>query len=731
MTALSPRRSRRLIPGRRRRIVTPTVLQMEAVECGAAALGIVLGAFGRHVPLEELRRACGVSRDGSKASNILRAGREYGLVCRGFRKEPEGLAHLPLPAIVFWNFNHFVVVEGYGGGKVYLNDPAMGPRIVSEADFDQGFTGVVLTFERGPDFRPGGRRPGLGGKLLARLNRVKTALLFACLASLMLVVPGLLYPAFLRVFIDNVLVAGQQNWFRPLLVAMGLTAIVQAVLIFLQQQCLLRMQTKLAVTSSADFFWHVLRLPIDFFNQRQGAEIGARVAINDRVAQTLSGELAVNGMNILLIGFYAVVMAQYDLLLTAMGVFLAMTNFLYLLYVSRQRRDVNARLQRDQGKLAGVAMNGLSMIETLKAQGAESDFFAKWAGCQARAINAEQTLGRTTQALNHVPLLLSGLSVVVILGVGGLRVMAGDLTMGELVAFQSLMASFLNPVTQLVALGASIQQMDADMGRLDDVLQSPALADAPDGAPDGDAGPSRLSGRLDLRGLTFGYSPLEPPLIENFDLSLQPGDRVALVGGSGSGKSTIARLITGLYEPWSGDILFDGRVAADIPRQRLCDSLALVDQDIFLFDGTITDNLTLWDDTVPAEQVTRAARDACIHDDIAARPGGYGGAVEEGGRNFSGGQRQRLEIARALTGQPTLLVMDEATSALDPVTEQTVDRNLRRRGVTCVIVAHRLSAIRDCDEIIVLDRGKVAQRGTHDALLAQGGLYADLIRIDG
>jgi len=717
-------------PGRpARRVRVPTVLQMEALECGAACLAMVLGHHGRYVPLEELRAACGVSRDGSKASNVLRAARGYGLTARGFRKEPEQLREMQGPMIIHWNFNHFVVFEGFRGGRVYLNDPARGPTVVTMEEFDQAFTGVVLSFEKTPEFRRGGERRGLLGSLLPRLRGSESGLVFVVLAGLALVLPAIVAATFSRVFVDDVLVKGLQPWLRPLLILMGITGVVQFSLTWLQQHYLLRLESKLALGTSATFFWHVLRLPVAFFSQRYAGEIGNRVAINDRAARLLSGELATTVLNVVMIAFYGALMLQYDVRLTAVSVAIVGINIAVLRWTERRRTELNQRLVQDRGKLMGAAMGGLQTIETLKASGTESDFFSRWAGYQAKVINAGQHLAMTTNRMAVVPPLLQSVNSAVILGLGGVAVMQGRLSMGMLMAFQSLMSAFVSPVNKMVSLGSTLSEVKGDMNRLDDVLRArpdPRAGTEEDGA--GAAGGAvKLSGALEVRNLSFGYSPLEPPLISGFDLSLRPGSRVALVGGSGSGKSTVSKLVAGLYEPWEGEILFDGAPRAQVPRSVMNNSLAMVDQDVFLFEDSVRQNITLWDGTIPETDVLQAARDACIHDDVAGRFGGYASPVEEGGRNFSGGQRQRLEIARALALNPTLLVLDEATSALDPTTEQTIDDNLRRRGCTCLIVAHRLSTIRDCDEIIVMERGRIVQRGTHEAMAAVPGPYRALI----
>ncbi|WP_051281917.1 NHLP family bacteriocin export ABC transporter peptidase/permease/ATPase subunit [Azovibrio restrictus] len=707
---------------------TPTVLQMEAVECGAAALGILMGHYGKFVPLEVLRQACGVSRDGSKASNVVKAARSYGFEARGFRYEPAEVLALQQPVIVFWNFNHFLVLEGVSKAGVHLNDPASGPRTVSQEEFDEGFTGVTLVIAPGPDFQPGGEASSIFTGLRRRLPLGEPALLFLVLAGLFLVLPGLVLPVFSKIFIDDYLIGHLDSWIKPLLLGMGVTAILQGLLIWLQRYYLTRFHAKLAMATSSQFFWHVLRLPVMFYAQRSAGDISSRVAINNRVAELLTGELATTLLNVLVLLFYAALMFSYDLVLTLVGMAVAVLNVVFLRQVARQRKDVNMKLAADGGKLLGTSMNGLQMIETLKASGMESDFFAKWAGHHAKVVNGLQQMGSQGVLLMAVPPLLTALNGVLILSLGGLRVMDGALTMGTLVAFQSLMASFLQPVNQLVALGAGIQEMEGDMKRLDDVLEyAPDPQADPSQAPVAEA-PARLEGLVELRQVSFGYSPLEAPLVQDFNLVLRPGTRVALVGASGCGKSTLSRLVMGLYEPWSGAILFDGKPRKEWPRATLVNSLAMVSQEIALFEGSIRDNLCLWDDSIPEEQLVRAAQDACIHDALVTRPGGYDAPVQEGGANFSGGQRQRLEIARALAVNPRVLVLDEATSALDPLTERLLDDNLRRRGCTCLIVAHRLSTIRDCDEIIVLDQGRVVQRGTHEEMRLAPGPYAALMQ---
>lgn len=712
-----------------KRVKAPTILQMEALECGAACLAMILAYYGKIVPLEELRAECGVSRDGSRANNVVKAARRYGMTAKGVATEPEHLRDMALPAIIHWNFNHFVVLEGFARGRAYINDPASGRRVISEEEFDQSFTGVVLVIEPGPEFRKSGESPGVLQALLRRARGFETALLFVFLVGLALVVPGIVLPAFLRIFVDYVLLGGNDGWLGALLAGMLLALSLRVVLTWLQQKYLLRLENMLARTTSSKFVWHILCLPVSFFTQRYTGEIASRVAINNRVADALARQLTTAGLDILTALFYLAVMFQYSVSLSSVGLAAALLNIAMLRHFAKKRVDQNQVLLRNRGTLLGISVGGLQVIETLKAGGGELDFFSKWAGAHAKLINSEQEMGVGNCYLVAGPALLNSFINTIILAIGGFEVMQGDLTVGMLVAFQSLMFSFMEPVTRLVGLGGLFQEVVGDIRRLDDVHKYPVDKEMSRRLEEDShhLALAKLEGQVELKNLTFGYSRLEPPLIDGLNLVIKPGRRVALVGGSGSGKSTVARLVAGLYQPWEGEILLDGKPRRETPAPVLNNSVALVDQDITLFEGTIHDNLALWDVTKKESDLVRAAKDACIHEDITALQGGYQHRVEEGGRNFSGGQRQRLEIARALSGNPSVLIMDEATSALDAITEKLVDEHIRSRGISCLIVAHRLSTIRDCNEIIVLDRGKAVERGTHQQLMALNSLYARLV----
>jgi ATP-binding cassette, subfamily C, bacterial len=714
------------------RVHTPTLLQMEAVECGAAALGIVLGYYGRIVPLTELRSNCGVSRDGSKASNILKAARSYSLQVKGFKKETQQLLDIKPPYIVFWNFNHFLVVEGFVGDRVYLNDPAAGRRTVTLQEFDEAHTGVVLVMEPGADFQRGGRKLNVFQALFDRLKGSQKELLFCILIGFLLVLPNLAIAAFSQIFIDSILIENRNDWLRPVVLGLIFTMTLQASLKLLQLHKLRYLHTRLSVGMTGHFLWHILHLPINFYAQRFSGEISNRVRINNEVAKVISGDLAKAAIDTVMILFYGAVLLTYDPVLAMIGIAAVVINILVLQWISRQRVDTHMRLTQDYGKLAGVEMGGLMSIETLKSAALESDFFSRWAGYFAKTTNSEQTLGRSDLILGSMPSLLSSLTTAALLVVGGLRVMDGHLSIGMLMAFQTLMNDFQEPVNALVNLGGKFQELNGDLNRLDDVLSNPVdpslrmeTASVIQWATPHHS--TRLQGSIELRNVSFGYSRVEEPLIKNFSCHLKPGQRIAFVGGSGSGKSTLSKLITGLYEPWEGEILFDGIPRHQVPRAILANSIAMVEQEIFLFGGTVRENLSLWDETVADLQLMRACEDAAILEVVMAVPGGLGGHLAEGGANLSGGQRQRLEIARTLVNDPAILVMDEATSALDAETERVIDRNIRRRGCSCVIVAHRLSTIRDCDEIVVLERGQVVQRGTHEAMKVIDGAYAQLI----
>ena len=709
------------------RVKVPTILQMEATECGAASLSMILSHYGLWLPLEKIRQECGVNRDGSKASCVIRAARNRGCTANGYRWTANRLREVnEFPLIIHWEFNHFVVLEGIVGDKAYLNDPAMGRRVVKWEDFRTSYTGVALRIVPNENFNPEGHRYNILKAVAEKLAQDKWAVLFILLLQLGLIIPGLASPIFSQIFFDDILTRKHSDWMFNFCLAMTVSFIVCGVMNWLQAVILTRWQRKLTLADSSSFFWHLLRLPMNFFNQRYAAEVASRVNFNESIAGVLSGSAANAVLNLLVAIFYLLLLLQYNVTLTIIGLFFSSINTIIFFALRRRLTDLNMKIQQDAGKAYGAAMNGLSMIETIKANGNESDFFAKWAGYRAKVLSASQEATLWQMTATIIPTLLGGINGALIMTFGGFSIMDGAMTAGMFIAFQNLMGSFQAPVNALLGLGSTLQSTEMQMQRLDDVRRY-EIDDLNCRDEEIIGNVERLSGELELRDINFGYSPLEKPLLKNFSMHIKPGHWVAVVGESGSGKSTVAKIVTGIYEEWSGSVLFDGKIRRDIPRAAIVNSVAAVDQDIFQITGTITDNLTLFDSSLEKSEVIRAAKDACIHDDILKLDKGYDSEVSEGGLNFSGGQRQRLEIARALAINPSLLILDEATSALDPLTEQIILENIRRRGCSCLIVAHRLSTIRDADEIIVLERGNVVERGTHREMIQHDGAYRRLI----
>ena len=710
------------------RLRTPTILQLEAVECGAAALGMILAYHRCYVPLEVLRIECGVSRDGSKASGITRAAREHGMTARGFRKEVQELAALPLPAIVFWNFNHFVVLEGFHDGRAWLNDPARGRRSVSSREFDQAFTGVVLTFEPGPDFRREGHPPSVVRSLRKYLEGLKRPVSIAIALGLALVLPGLAIPWLVGRFVDDVLVAKTDDLATALLLGLIVAAVARAVLLWIQARVLTDTFGEASQKASFRFFSKALSLPMEFYSQRSPGEIAGRVDLNERVAETVSTELAGLVLDVLTASFFFILMIRLEPGLTVIVLgFLLIEMFAWRALAARSA-EISQQVSVQGGKLAGVATGGLANIDSIKAGGQENALYLKWLGLHVQFMNTVAQAQRQTLALAQIPSVVGLASNLAVLGIGTFRILQGLFTVGDLMAFQVLLAGFTAPVQALFNATQKMQTLKGDLSRLDDVLNyadEPGVSTAPrmEGPPT-----QRAAQTLEFRNVTFGYNRGESPLLFEFSLTVEPGKRVALVGASGSGKSTVARLAAGLFHPWEGQILYGGKPISEWPRADLAAAIAFVDQDVVLFEGSVRDNLSLWDSKVAEEAIHQALRDAAIETEITRRARGLDSQLDEGARNLSGGQRQRLEIARALARSPALLILDEATSALDPSSEAAVERNVRRRGITSLVIAHRLSTVRDADEILVLDHGNVMERGTHAELAAiEGGQYAALV----
>ena len=681
------------------------------------------------IPLEQVRADCGVSRDGSSAKNVLRAARSYGLAAKGYRYEPEQLRENgTFPCIIHWNFNHFVVLCGFKGNKAVLNDPAKGNYAVSMDTFDKSFTGICLLFEPTGDFEPSGKPKSVLAFAKKRLAGAGAAVAFVTLTTLIASLISVIQPVFSRIFLDRLLTRENPEWFYPFLGALALLSAAQLIVEFVKAKASIKIQGKLAIVGDTTFLWKVLRMPMEFFSQRMTGDIQQRQSTNATIASTLVNTFAPLALNAVMMVFYLVVMIRYSWILSLVGLSSIVLNLLMSRIISKKRINITRVQMRDAGKLAGTTVAGIEMIETIKAGGAENGFFEKWSGYQASVNTQQVKFARLNEYLGMIPNLITSLTNTAVLILGVWLTMQGEFTVGMILAFQGFLVSFTQPATTLISAGQTIQEMRTQMERVEDVMEYPTDVNCGDESEASeDAEFDKLSGALEMKDVTFGYSRLGEPLIEHFNLSLKPGSRVAFVGGSGCGKSTLSKLISGLYQPWSGEILFDGRPAKEIDRGVFTGSLAVVDQDIILFEDTIRNNIKMWDTSIEDFEMILAAKDAQLHEDIMQRDGGYNYVIAEGGKDFSGGQRQRIEIARVLAQDPTIIILDEATSALDAKTEYDVVRSIKDRGITCIVVAHRLSTIRDCDEIIVMDRGKVVERGTHEELYAKNGRYTQLV----
>lgn len=710
----------------------PVIMQMEALECGAASLTMILAYYGKWIPLEQVRADCGVSRDGSNAKNVLKAARSYGLVAKGYRYEPEDLkANGKFPCIIHWNFNHFLVLDGFKGNKAVLNDPAKGCYTVPMETFDKSFTGICLMFEPSETFEPSGKPKSMLAFAKAKMKGAGVAVAFTVITTVIASLIGIIEPAFSRIFIDRLLTGQNPDWFIPFIWALAALSGIQIIISFIQAVFAARINAKIAAVGSTTFMWKVLRMPMEFFSQRMAGDIQQRKGSNASIASSLVNTFAPIVIEACMMVFYLVVMIRYSVLLTLIGVASVFINMFVSRFISKKRVNITRVSMRDAGKLAGATVAGIEMIETIKASGAENGFFEKWAGYQASVNTQKVKFAKLNQYLGLIPQLVSSLTNTAVLIVGVYLTIEGQFTIGMVMAFQGFLGSFLSPAQTLISAGQTLQEMRAEMERIEDVMQYPTdVTCLNDTELDENAEYDKLSGNVELRNVTFGYSRLADPLIRDFNLTLKPGSRVAFVGTSGCGKSTISKLISGLYQPWSGEILFDGKPITQIDRSVFTGSLAVVDQDIILFEDTIANNIKMWDFSIEDFEMIMAARDAQLHEDIMQRDGGYNYRITEGGKDFSGGQRQRMEIARVLAQDPTIIILDEATSALDAKTEYEVVKSIKDRGITCIVVAHRLSTIRDCDEIIVMDHGNVVERGTHDELYALGGFYTKLVSSD-
>lgn len=704
----------------------PVVMQLEALECGAACLAMVLAYYDKWIPLEQIRADCGVSRDGSNAKNMLKAARYYGLEAKGYRYEVESLQEEgQFPCIIHWGFNHFVVLDGFKHNKAYLNDPARGEISVDMDTFDEQFTGIVLNFVPGPAYEPSGQQKSMLEFVKRRLKGSEPAIIFTVVTSIIVALMSVISPGFSKVFIDRLLTQKNPEWTEPFLIFLTAFALIKVIMSIVQVDYSKIINGKMSAVGSTSYMWKVLQLPIDFFSQRMAGDIQSRQYVNASIANTLINILAPIGIDAIMLLVYLVVMLRYNVALTIVGITALTINMLMSRYISAKRINLTRVTLRDQAKLSSTTVSGIEMIETIKSAGAENGFFAKWSGYQASVNSQEVKFSKQDKYLNLIPSFINTLANNTVLIFGIYLTINGEFTLGMINAFTGYLGSFMSPALSIISAGQSIQEMRTEMERVDDVMDYPCDNIFKKDEEGDDY--TKLSGNVEIKNLSFGYSKLADPFIVDFNMKLEPGKSVALVGGSGCGKSTMSKLISGLQKPWGGEILFDGKSTTQINKSVFVSSLAVVDQDIILFEDTIENNIKMWDDSIEDFEMILAARDAQIHDDIMERPNGYQHKIIEGGKDFSGGQRQRLEIARVLAQDPTIIILDEATSALDALTEYEVVKAIKNRGISCIVVAHRLSTIKNCDEIIVMDKGRIIDRGTHKELMQTSELYQKLV----
>ena len=707
-------------------VKVPVVMQLEALECGAASLTMIMHYYGKWIPLEQARGDCGVSRDGANAKNIILAARSYGMEASGWKVEVQDLIDEgPFPCIIHWGFNHFVVLCGFRHGKAVLNDPARGRVEVSMEEFDNEYTGIVIALEPGESFVPSGKKKSVFSYAKERLTGTSTAVIFVVLTTTLASLMGVISPVFSRIFLDRLLSGQNANWLVPFTGALSAFAFVNVVVLWIAAVYSLRIQGKMEAVGSSTYLWKVLRLPMQFFSQRIGADIADRQATNATIAGTLVNTFAPLVLNTAMMVFYLFVMLRYSVLLTLIGVSAVAVNLIVSAVVSAKRVNITRVQMRDSAKLSGATASGIRMIETIKASGAERGFFSRWAGFQASVNTQETRFIRLNAYLSMIPTLVTSISNMAILGVGVYLVLHGSFTIGMVMAFQGFLSQFMTPANDMISAGQSMQEMITQMERVDDVMSYPTDPQLEEKPKEEEY--EKLSGAIEMKDISFGYARLGRPVIEDFSLSVKPGQKIALVGRSGCGKSTVAKLLSGLYQPWSGSIEFDGKDIRTIDRHVFTGSVAVIDQNVTLFEDSVAANIRMWDSSIEDFEMILAARDAGIHETITQRAGGYTHKMAENGRDYSGGQRQRIEIARALAQDPTICILDEATSALDAQTEFEVVRAISMRGITCIVIAHRLSTIRDCDEIIVMENGHIVERGTHEELLALGGAYTQLV----
>ena len=705
----------------------PVIMQLEELECGVASLCMILAYYNKWIPLEEVRAACGVSRDGVSAGSIMRAARYYDLYALGFKCPVNTFfQNVTFPCIAFVHGCHFVVVCGAKNNKIYVNDPAKGNTVYTEKEFGEIFNNIIMQFSPNDTFVPSGKPKSLFTFVKKRLKGTGLAITFALTTSFIASLIGIMSPAFSRVFIDYLLPGKHPYWVMPFILLLSLLALIQVVLTALDSIYSLRISGKMAVIGNSTFMWKILKMPIEFFSQRRAGDIEQRQASNATIATSLINTFAPLILNMIMMLFYLCIMIKYSWKLTLVGIASMCINAFITRYITKKRINITRVTLKEQASLSSTTIVGIDMIESLKATGAEHGFFTKWSGIQANA-NAEQIkYAKTDVYLSMIPQFITSFTSYAILILGVWQIMNGNFTIGKLMAFQGFLSSFMTPTLTLIDSNRTLQEMRTNMERIDDVME---YHDEDIFSTKKEHTYHKLTGKIEIKDMTFGYNKLSKPLIENFNLTINPGESIAIVGDSGCGKSTISKLLSGIYEPWSGEILFDHKPLKEIYKGVFRSSLAIVDQDITLFEDTIAENIRMWDMNIDEATIVEASKDAKFHEDVMLRPHGYKYKLKEDGRDLSGGQRQKLEIARALASNPSILILDEATSALDASNEYDILQAIKRRNITCIMIAHRLSTIRSCDKIVVIENGKIIGIGTHEELLKTNTLYQKLVQV--